>query len=124
LALLAEGLTNREIAEKLFISSETVKWYNKQLYSKLGVHSRSQAVAKARAIGLLDDDGTALLSRTVTFLFTDIEGSTKLWERHPEAMRAALQLHDALLRRTIQEKDGRVFKTMGDALFRQSSDGI
>jgi class 3 adenylate cyclase len=33
---------------------------------------------------------------TVTFLFTDIEGSTKLWEAHPEAMRVALARHDAL----------------------------
>src|SRR5438046_985908 len=39
---------------------------------------------------------TALPSGTVTFLFTDIEGSTRLWEQHPEAMRAALARHDAL----------------------------
>ncbi len=57
LALLAEGLSNQEIAEKLYISSETVKWYNKQLYGKLGVHSRSQAVAMAREHGLLEGSG-------------------------------------------------------------------
>ena len=34
---------------------------------------------------------------TITFLFTDIEGSTRLWEEHPEAMRAALACHDAVL---------------------------
>ena len=115
LRLLAQGLSDREIAEKLVLAQGTVKWYNKQLYGKLGVHSRSQAVGRAREIGLLDDAGTALLGGTVTFLFTDIEGSTKLWERHPEAMRSALQQHDALLRRAIQEKDGCIFKTMGDA---------
>ena len=38
---------------------------------------------------------------TVTFLFTDIEGSTTRWEHHPEAMRAALARHDALLRSII-----------------------
>ncbi len=54
LRLLAEGLSNREIAQKLFITLETVKWYNKQLYSKLGVGSRTQAVAKAREQRLLD----------------------------------------------------------------------
>ena len=124
LALLAEGFSNREIAEKLYISSETVKWYNKQLYSKLGVLSRSQAVARARAIGLLDDAGTASLGGTVTFLFTDIEGSTKLWEQHPEAMRAALQQHDALLRRVIEENNGRVFKTMGDAFYAVFDDAV
>jgi class 3 adenylate cyclase len=52
---------------------------------------------------------------TVTFLFTDIEGSTKLWERHPEAMQAALARHDELLRRAIEEHSGYVFKTVGDA---------
>lgn len=55
LRLLAEGLTNREVAQKLILSPETVKWYNKQIYSKLGVSSRTQAVARAREIGLFDE---------------------------------------------------------------------
>ncbi len=117
LCLLAQGLSDREIAEKLVLAQGTVKWYNKQLYQKLDVHSREQAVLKAREIGLLEETGTALLCGTVTFLFTDIEGSTKLWERHPDAMRSALQQHDALLRRVIRENDGRVFKTVGDAFY-------
>ena len=50
-----------------------------------------------------------------TFLFTDIEGSTRLWESHPEEMRQALQHHDALLRTQIEEAGGQVFKTIGDA---------
>ncbi|MEP6755135.1 MAG: tetratricopeptide repeat protein, partial [Chthonomonadales bacterium] len=52
---------------------------------------------------------------TVTFLFTDIEGSTRLWEEHPQAMRPALARHDALLRQSIEQYDGVVFKTIGDA---------
>ena len=52
---------------------------------------------------------------TVTFLFTDIEGSTKLWEQHPEAMKAALARHDAILRQAIEANGGYVFKTVGDA---------
>jgi predicted ATPase/class 3 adenylate cyclase len=52
---------------------------------------------------------------TVTFLFTDIEGSTKMWERSPQAMQAALARHDELLRRSIEERGGYVFKTVGDA---------
>ena len=52
---------------------------------------------------------------TVTFLFTDIEGSTRLWEEHAEAMRAALGRHDDLLRAAITEHRGHVFKTVGDA---------
>ena len=52
---------------------------------------------------------------TVTFLFTDIEGSTRLWEQYPEAMRLALARHDRLLRDAIQKHHGYVFKTVGDA---------
>src|SRR5205809_1040036 len=56
---------------------------------------------------------------TVTFLFTDIEGSTRLWEQHPEAMRAALVRHDALLTAGIQQHGGQVVKSRGegDSLF-------
>ncbi len=52
---------------------------------------------------------------TVTFLFTDIEGSTRLWEEHPDAMRTALIQHDDLLRACIGSHGGHVFKTVGDA---------
>jgi predicted ATPase/class 3 adenylate cyclase len=56
-----------------------------------------------------------LPSGTVTFLFTDIEGSTTRWEHQPETMQVALARHDALLRAAIGEHDGHVVKTMGDA---------
>ncbi|HZB10424.1 MAG TPA: adenylate/guanylate cyclase domain-containing protein [Rubrobacter sp.] len=52
---------------------------------------------------------------TVTFLFTDIEGSTKLWEDNAPAMQAALAHHDELLRWVVEERGGYVFKTVGDA---------
>jgi predicted ATPase/class 3 adenylate cyclase/uncharacterized protein HemY len=52
---------------------------------------------------------------TVTFLFTDIEGSTKRWEGEHDAMRSALRQHDAILREAIEREGGYVFKTMGDA---------
>jgi class 3 adenylate cyclase len=64
---------------------------------------------------------------TVTLLFTDIEGSTQLWEAHAAAMRAALARHDALLRYCIDDHDGHVFKTGGDAFcaaFHTASDAI
>jgi predicted ATPase/class 3 adenylate cyclase len=51
----------------------------------------------------------------VTFLFTDIEGSTNLWERRPDAMRAALAEHDRRLREAIRAHDGYVFATGGDS---------
>src|SRR5215210_953432 len=54
-------------------------------------------------------------SGTVTFLFTDIEGSTKRWDLDPSTMNAALERHDTLLRRAIETNGGYVFKTVGDA---------
>ena len=69
----------------------------------------------------LSQFGTTLLpmstlpTGTVTFLFTDLEGSALLWETHPDTMRADLARHDALLRAAIQENGGHVFNTGGDA---------
>lgn len=57
----------------------------------------------------------AIPSGTVTFLFTDIEGSTRLWEQHQQAMQAALKRHDQILRDAIETHAGYVFKTVGDA---------
>jgi WD40 repeat protein/class 3 adenylate cyclase len=60
--------------------------------------------------------GTAEMpTGTVTFLFTDIEGSTRLWEMQPRAMQAAVAHHDTLLREAIEQHGGYVFKTVGDA---------
>ena len=52
LRLIVAGLSNREIGVELYISLNTVKWYVKSLYSKLGVQSRTQAVARARVMHL------------------------------------------------------------------------
>ena len=52
---------------------------------------------------------------TVTFLFSDIEGSTQRWETHREAMKAAVARHEQRVRAAISQHGGYVFKTMGDA---------
>jgi predicted ATPase/class 3 adenylate cyclase len=52
---------------------------------------------------------------TITFLFSDIEGSTKKWEKQPDAMRVALGKHDRMLRDIFASHSGFVFKTIGDA---------
>src|SRR5689334_8605371 len=58
----------------------------------------------------------ALPTGTVTFLFTDIEGSTRLWEDQPHAMQVALARHDALLTEAITAHGGTVVKTTGDGI--------
>ena len=55
LELMAQGLSNQEIAEQLFLSKQTVRWYNKQIYSKLGTSRRIEAVELGRRMGLLGD---------------------------------------------------------------------
>lgn len=53
LSLVAEGLTNLEIAQQIFISDQTVKVHIRNIFGKLGVNSRRHAASKARALGLL-----------------------------------------------------------------------
>lgn len=53
LQLIAVGLTNREIGERLYLTLNTVKVHTRNIYGKLGVHSRTQAVAVANELGLL-----------------------------------------------------------------------
>jgi len=68
-----------------------------------------------------------LPSGTVTFLFTDIEGSTRLWQDQPDAMQPALARHDEILRAAIDAHAGSYVKTTGDgahAAFATASDGI
>jgi LuxR family maltose regulon positive regulatory protein len=53
LQLIAKGLTNPEIASRLFLALNTVKAHTRNIYGKLGVNNRTQAVARARALGVL-----------------------------------------------------------------------
>lgn len=62
------------------------------------------------------NSGQRLPSGTVTFLFTDIEGSTKLWEQYPKAMQPALAAHDEILKEAIKNNRGQIVKTTGDGV--------
>jgi predicted ATPase/class 3 adenylate cyclase len=124
LAHLAQDKSNREIAEAETLSLNSVKWYLQQIFAKLGVSDRQSAVTRGFAFGLLVKDAkdagksgpiTLLPSGTVTFLFTDIQGSTPLWESQPDLMARALQIHNQALRQAIETYGGIVFKTVGDA---------
>src|SRR5512140_1589748 len=69
----------------------------------------------------------SLPSGTVTFLFTDLEGSTKLWERYPGAMKTALARHDEIVRHAIENSGGHVIKSTGDgchAVFDTCASGV
>src|SRR5689334_21134923 len=59
LQLVASGLSNRDIAEELVVSPDTVRWYTKQIYSKLRIRGRVQAINRARELGLLDSDSSS-----------------------------------------------------------------
>ena len=59
----------------------------------------------------------SLAGDTLTFLFTDIEGSTRRWEERTEELRLALATHDSILRSAIEGNQGSVFKTVGDAFY-------
>jgi predicted ATPase/class 3 adenylate cyclase len=68
-----------------------------------------------------------MASNPITFLFTDLENSTLLWEKYPQDMQQVSARHDALMRGIIDEHKGRVVKTTGDgfhAVFPSPSDGL
>jgi len=71
----------------------------------------SAVLASAQGVEVAD-----LPSGTVTFLFTDLEGSTRLWEQYGEAMQEPLARHDAILRGAVESHDGQVVKTTGDGI--------
>jgi predicted ATPase/class 3 adenylate cyclase len=68
--------------------------------------------------------GTRAASALSTFLFTDIEGSTRLWEEHAAGMGAALAQHDHILRSAIEANGGIVIKTTGDGILARFDDPV
>lgn len=61
---------------------------------------------------------------TVTFVFTDIEGSTRLWEQEPERMQLALARHDAIAREAVEANHGTVVKMIGDGVHAVFDDAV
>ena len=59
-----------------------------------------------------------------TFLFTDIEGSTRMWDQSPERMQAALACHDALARDAVQSHRGDIVKMTGDGIHAAFTDPL
>ncbi len=67
------------------------------------------------ASAIPSSSGAELPSGVVSFLLTDVEGSTHRWELYPDAMREALERHDAILRDAVLANKGHIFKTAGDS---------
>jgi class 3 adenylate cyclase len=71
--------------------------------------------------------GVGVPSGTVTFVFSDVEGSTRLWEAHGDEMRRALAVHDDIVRGALESSSGFVFSTGGDgfgAAFSRAGDAV
>jgi predicted ATPase/class 3 adenylate cyclase len=76
----------------------------------------SSRAARSTTRSAVETKMAELPTGTVTFLFTDLEGSTRLWEQHPDAMRDALTRHDEILRAEIEQQGGVIFSEMGDGM--------
>ena len=108
-----ERRPSRQIAERLALALELAPEQRDAFTRAARGALKPDAIA-----GAAEPSGAparTLPAGTVTFLFTDIEGSTRLWEQHPQAMAHALASHDALLYAAIAAHGGVVFRTVGDA---------
>src|SRR5262245_32878593 len=100
------------LAEQLQLAPDEQALFLKAARAELGV----DRLAPPTQILLPTEAAASLPHGTVTFLFADIEGSTQLWERHPQSMGAALVRYEALLRQAITVAGGVVFKLVGDVV--------
>jgi len=112
----AQGYASTSLDE----ANETLRYHVHRLRQKIKkLTGRAEYIQTVHGVGYQLND-PLLASRhptgTVTFLFSDIVGSTQLWEISPTKMKAALTRHDALLRQVFEAQSGYIFKTIGDEL--------
>jgi len=110
---------SRQMAERLAdllqVAPEERPAVLKAARAELATDQLDIAAQPIEAPTMIQPTAGVLPTGTITLLFTDIEGSTRLWERQPETMAAALARHDTILREVIASRGGVVFKTVGDA---------
>jgi DNA-binding NarL/FixJ family response regulator/class 3 adenylate cyclase len=116
--MLARGYSYREMGRSLGISVKTVETHVGHIFLKVGVQSRHELTDRAWREGFVQPGtgGKRLPSGTVSFLRTDIVGSTRLWDNHPTAMPRVLARHDELLRGWVAHESGWVVKGTGDGI--------
>lgn len=101
--------------------------YRAFLLDEVGTEPSDAVVALDREIAHGRGTDVTLPSGRVTFLFTDIEGSTRQWVADPDGMSVSLRHHDAIVRETIESCGGYVFSTAGDsfaAAFERVDDAV
>ncbi|HEU5098510.1 MAG TPA: tetratricopeptide repeat protein, partial [Roseiflexaceae bacterium] len=103
------------LAEHLGLAADEHVTFLQAVRAELGVDRLAPPTHSVPQLALAP--AAALPHGTVTFLFTDIEGSTQLWAQHPQQMVAAVARHEALLREAVTAAGGVVFKTVGDAVY-------
>jgi predicted ATPase/class 3 adenylate cyclase len=141
----AVGLTQEELAEQAGLSVRSVQDLERGVRRaphpdtqrrlaealKLGEADRAELLGAVDRIGSSASSAHArpLPTGTVTFLFTDVEASTRNWEKHPNAMRAALAHHDHLIEALVGRHEGAVVRPRGEgdsrfAVFARASDAV
>lgn len=113
---------------------QTYRDFAGRLKSELGVEPLVETTEAYERLASTESNPPAAGARnarlptgTVTFLFTDVEGSTLRWERYPDAMPQALQKHEAILRDAVARRGGCIFKWAGDgcaAAFARAEDAV
>ncbi len=114
----------REIEQRILAGEENEQRRIIDRLSAAGNWPEEEAAATPQPEGS-EASGPTLPTGVVTFLFTDVEGSSAFWATDPEAMASSLRVHDQILRQAIRENHGRVITTAGDsfaAAFQRASD--
>src|SRR5580698_698772 len=121
LKLVQQGGTNAEIAERLCLAVPTVESHVAALVRKLEVPDRRALTTmqqpgskRDRDVETVGTQQSELPTGVVTFVFTDVEGSSQLWEDHPEEMTQALADHDRLIAEAVESGHGWLLKSRGE----------
>jgi predicted ATPase/class 3 adenylate cyclase len=122
-----ERKPSRQIAALLASALEVPAAEREQFLQAARAELAVDQLAAPKATAAPEPPLVTLPTGTVTFLFTDIAGSTRLWEQHPTAMQTALARHDGILRDAIAAHGGTLVKGTGDGLhaaFARATDAV